>query len=100
MFNEYLDFEINISPLSESRHEVSVSGPGGDDRAALVLPTDDQTYLALAARLAQLDTDEEMLAALGQILFQALFQGGIKEVYVRSQGMLGPDQGLRLRLNI
>ena len=30
MFNEYVDFEIHISQLSESRYAVSVSGPGGE----------------------------------------------------------------------
>ena len=34
------------------------------------------------------------------MLFQALFQGAIKDVYTRGQGVLVPDQGLRLRLNI
>jgi hypothetical protein len=100
MFNEYVDFEIQISPLSESRYAVSVHGPGGDASGALVLPTHDPTYETLAIRLAQLDTDEEMLAELGQVLFQSLFQGAIRDVYVRSQGILTSDQGLRLRLNI
>jgi hypothetical protein len=100
MFQEYIDFEIQIGALSESRYAVSVHGPGGDASGALVLPTNDPTYQALAARLERLDVDEEALAELGQVLFQALFQGAIKEVYVRSQGALAPDQGLRLRLNI
>src|SRR5689334_13043921 len=100
MFNQYVDFEIQISPLSASRYAVSVSGPGGDASGALVLPTDDDAYQALAGRLASLDTDEAALAELGQILFQALFQGAIRDVYTRSQGTLMQDQGLRLRLNI
>jgi predicted ATPase len=77
-----------------------VSGPGGDASGALLLPTDDPIFQALAARLASLDTDEETLVELGKMLFQALFQGAIKDVYVRSQGALTPDQGLRLRLSI
>src|SRR5689334_2039063 len=100
MFDRYLDFEIQISALSESRYAVSVSGPGGDASGALVLPTHDPTYQALALRLASLDTDEEMLSELGQVLFQELFQGAIRDVYTRSQGILDPEQGLRLRLNI
>src|SRR4051794_31702132 len=100
MFNQYIDFEVQISPLSASRYSVAVSGPGGDASGALLLPIDDPAFQALAARLASLDTDEAMLVEVGQILFQALFQGAIKDVYVRSQGALTPDQGLRLRLNI
>ena len=37
------------------------------------------------------------LVELGKLLFGALFQGAIKDVYVRSQGALAPEQGLRLR---
>ena len=79
---------------------MAVSGPGGDASGTLLLPTGDPGFQALIARLAALDTDEETLAQLGQLLFQALFQGAIKDVYTRGQGMLAPDQGLRLRLNI
>jgi hypothetical protein len=63
MFNQYVDFEINIS------------GPGGDASGTLLLPTGDSDFQALIARLAALDTDEEALGQLGQRLFQALFQG-------------------------
>jgi predicted ATPase len=100
MFTEYVDFEIQIGALSESRHAVTASGPGGDASGALVLPTHDPIYQALAARLAALDTDEAMLGELGRLLFGALFQGAIRDVYIRSLGTLTPDQGLRLRLNI
>jgi predicted ATPase/Tfp pilus assembly protein PilF len=100
MFTQYVDFEISLSAAGDSRYAISVSGPGGDASATLVLPGDEPGFQALIARLASLDTDEEALARLGQILFGALFQGAIKDVYTRGQGMLAPDQGLRLRLNI
>src|SRR5690242_7096907 len=100
MFNQYVDFEVHVSPLSASRYSVAVTGPGGDASGALLLPTDDPIFQALTARLASLNTDEETLVELGQMLFGALFQGAIKDVYIRSQGALAPDQGLRLRLNI
>src|SRR5215212_5085052 len=96
MFNQYVDFEVHVSSLSASRYAVAVSGPGGDASGALLLPTDDPVFQALAARLASLDTDEETLVELGKLLFQALFQGAIKDVYVRSQGALTPEQGLFL----
>ncbi len=100
MFNQYVDFEINISAIGDARYAVAVSGPGGDASGTLLLPTADSNFPALITRLDALDTDEETLAQLGQLLFQALFQGAIKDVYTRGQGMLAPDQGLRLRLNI
>src|SRR5262245_32305380 len=89
-----------MSAAGASRYAISVSGPGGDASGTIVLPGGEEDFQALLARLAALDTDEEALARLGQILFEALFQGPIKDVYTRGQGMLAPDQGLRLRLNI
>ena len=62
MFNQYADFEIEISGLNQDRYTVSVNGPGGDAKRALVLPTNDPIYQALAERLQHLDADEESLA--------------------------------------
>lgn len=100
MLQEYLDFEVQIIPLSESRYAVSACGPGGDASSALVLPTNDPTYQVLAERLRTFDTDEALLIELGETLFDAVFQGAIRDVYHRSQGMLEAEQGLRLRFNI
>lgn len=96
----YRDFEIQISALGGGQYAIFVSGPGGDDRGVLALPTGDAAYQALARRLSQLDTDEASLIELGQILFRTLFQGPVKDVYTRSQSALAPDEGMRLRLNI
>jgi hypothetical protein len=96
----YRDFEIQISALADQRYAIFVSGPGGDARGTLALPTVDPAYQALARRLAQFDTDEAALFDLGHLLFHTLFQGPVKDVYTRSQSALGPDEGLRLRLNV
>src|SRR5262245_18911669 len=95
MFNQYVDFEITISATGDARYAVAVSGPGGDASGTLLPPTGDAGFQALIARLAALDTDEDTLALLVQLLFQALFQGPIKDVYMRGQGLLASDQGLR-----
>jgi hypothetical protein len=96
----YRDFEIQISSVGAERYALFVSGPGGDARATSTLPTSDPAYQALAARLARFNTDEASLVDLGQILFQTIFHGPIKDVYTRSQSALGTDEGMRLRLNI
>jgi hypothetical protein len=96
----YRDFEIQISSIGGEQYTLFVSGPGGDARATITLPSQDPIYLALALRLAQLDTDEAALFDLGQLLFQTLFQGPIKDVYTRSQSAIGADEGMRLRFNI
>jgi len=100
VFDEYLDFEIHIDPLTDAGYPLSVRGPGGETSGVLRLPTDDPAYQQLAGRLAALDTDEELLAQFGQILFTALFTEPIKEAYARSQGRLKDGQGLRLILDI
>ena len=95
----YLDFEIAIGALGADRYALAVRGPGGEASDVLSLP-DDDSFAALLARLQHLDTDEDSLAQLGQALFRAVFRGPIKDVYARSQGVLGPDQGLRLRFTV
>jgi hypothetical protein len=93
----YLDFEIAIGAFDAGRYTLFVRGPGGEASDFLVLPEGDD-FGALMARLRRLDTDEDALVRLGQALFRAIFSGPAKDVYARSQGVLGPDQGLRLRL--
>jgi hypothetical protein len=100
MFTEYAEYEIAIGPRDGDAYPFSVTAPGGDARGTLRLPTGDAAYQALAARLAALDTDEELLQALGHQLYDALFQGQAKEALVRSQGMLKDGQGLRIKLRI
>jgi hypothetical protein len=96
----YRDFEIQISSIGDQRYAIFVSGPGGDARGTIALPTGDPAYQALASRLAEFDTDEAALFDLGQLLFLTLFHGPIKDVYTRSQSAIGADEGMRLRLNI
>ena len=44
-------------------------------------------------RLQRLEASEDDLIELGQILFRALFQGKITEIYTRAQGRLQDQQG-------
>ena len=100
MLRHYLDFEVRIEPLANGGYPVSVRGPGGDARGTLVLPADSPIYQGALARLARLDTDEECLIQLGQLLFNALFSIALKDVYTRSQGMLKEGQRLRFVFDI
>src|SRR5690349_10150119 len=101
MFKEYALFDIRIRGTDPEHSTVEVhSELGGDASGAFVSPTTVSAYTEYIARLQHLDTDEDMLVDLGQILFSAIFSNRIKEVYTRSQGKLAPDQGLRLRFDI
>ncbi len=101
MFNRYVALTITVEPRRGASYPFSVTSPGGDARGTLRLPTNDSTYQQLAARLAALDTDEDMLTQMGQILFKVLFGNPkLKEVYARTQGILKPDEGLRITFYI
>jgi CHAT domain len=101
MFTDYALFDIRIRGAGPERYDIDVqSAIGGDARGEFVSPASDPAFQQQIARLQALDTDEELLIEIGQRLFQALFVGGIKEVYTRSQGKLKTNQGLRLRFTI
>ncbi len=101
MFKDYALFDIRIRGIDLEHSTVEVhSELGGDANGAFISPTNVARYPQYIARLQRLDTDEDMLVDLGQILFSAIFSNRIKEVYTRSQGKLAPDQGLRLRFDI
>lgn len=100
MLTEYRDFEIHVQPCQGDGFPLFVRGPGGEARGVLRLPTAEDAYHLLIRRLMDLDTDEPLLTQLGHRLFELLFQGQIKEVLARSQGMLSDTQGLRIKLTI
>ncbi len=100
MLRTYLDFEIRISEFDETSYTINVRGPGGEAHGTFISPTQAPSCQLLLQRLSQLNTTEAELAELGEIFFRSLFQGGIKDVYTRSQGFLKADQGLRLRFTI
>ncbi len=101
MISNYALFNIAIRGDSSSRYTIDVhSDLGGDASGSFVSPSDVPAYQLLINRLLQLDTNEKILAELGQLLFQSIFQAAIKDVYARSQGRLAVDQGLRLRFDI
>jgi hypothetical protein len=97
----YVDFEIAITPAESGRFFLKARGPRGEEGAGeLLLPDADPQVQALLARLRLLDVDEAALIQLGRALFEALFNGAVRDVYVRCRGALASDEGLRLRLNI
>jgi hypothetical protein len=100
MFKEYAECEIEIQPRRGATFPFVVRSPGGNASGKLRLPTSDTEYQQLERQLAALDTNEARLTRLGQILFKALFQGQVKEVYAGSQGTLQDGQGLRIKLII
>ena len=100
MPSEYALFSIRIRGAGPDSYTVDVqSSLGGDASGTFIAPTGNPRYQEIAARLKNLDTDEDVLIELGTLLFQSLFQAAIKETYTRSQGGLTPNQGLRLRFD-
>jgi hypothetical protein len=99
MYRNYANFEIEVAPRRGDVYPLSAKGPGGDASGELRLPMSDAAYVELEQQLANFKTDEDMLCRMGTLLFDALFQGEIKDVYHRSQGRLKENQGMRLTLN-
>jgi hypothetical protein len=101
MPTEYALFDILIREASQGSYTVDVRSPlGGDASGTFAPPFDNPRYQQLNDQLQRLKTNEDGLAELGQILFDALFQGKLKDIYTRSQGGLKENQGLRLRFDI
>src|SRR5262245_40829929 len=100
MLSSYRDLTVLVGAPTGDGYPVTLRGDGGDARGLLQLPSDDPDFTDLIARLSRLDLSEAETAALGQILFRALFDGPLKSVFDRSIGALSTGQGLRLRLDI
>src|SRR3712207_5661512 len=100
MFIHYVECEIEVQPRVGDVFPISVRSPGGNVRGSLRSPVNDPLYQELARRLTALDTDEDLVVQIGQLLFHSLFQGQVKEVLMRTQGMLREGQGLRIKLSI
>jgi hypothetical protein len=100
MPKEYVLFNVRIRG-ADPMYMVDVQSQlGGEASGTFAIPLADSRYQQLYNKLQQLDTDEDILIELGTLLFQLLFQGGIKDVYTRSQGRLTADQGLRVRFDL
>ncbi|MCS6938874.1 MAG: CHAT domain-containing protein [Roseiflexaceae bacterium] len=97
----YSDFEIAVTATESGRFLLKARGPRGEEGDGELRPPDsDPQVQTLLTRLRALDLDEAGIVALGRALFDALFAGAVRDVYVRCRGALGSDEGLRLRLNI
>jgi CHAT domain-containing protein len=101
MFKDYALFDIRIRNAGSEQYAIDFrSVLGGDETDSFIPPTSNPAYQQLAEQLQRFEIDEDGLVELGQLLFQSLFTGKLKEVYTRSQGRLKDNQGLRLRFDI
>ncbi len=100
MFSTYTEFEIEFQPRNGEVYVISAHSLAGDQTGTLRSPSDDPAFQQLCARLASLDTDEDILLQIGTQLFNALFAGEIGKLYAASRSMLKEDQGIVIRLHI
>jgi tetratricopeptide (TPR) repeat protein len=96
----YLTFVLQFGAFDGESYSITATGPGGDATGHLASPSEYPGLQALLDRLARFETDEQLLTELGQLLFRAIFQDDVRDVYIRSQGLLAEQQGLRLLLII
>lgn len=103
MPQDYQLFDIQFfGQPNAGRYSVAVTCPlvPGEPVGEFISPSNNADYQARFAQLQALDTDEDMLIALGRQLFDALFQGQIRDAYTNARAALKPGQGMRLRFSI
>lgn len=100
MYGAYSHLTVTIGSPTPEGYPVTLRGPGGDARGLFVHPGVDPLYAGLAERLAHFEVGEAEIAALGVVLFRALFHGALKEAYARSMAALPAAHGLRVLLDI
>lgn len=111
---DYLDFDIEIGAYNGQEYPVVVRSLAcGEVRAMMRFPFDQQTlkerlndlpsaiFSSGSLRRRLLSREEQVVQRFGSDLFDALFQGEVRERYEVSQlQAANKDRGLRIRLNI
>ncbi len=111
---DYLDFELEIDIGSGSEYPVTViRSPAGEAHETMHLPFDEQALdnqlltlqnilLSSGETDAQnLATGEQTIQRFGQTLFEALFTGQVRDLYVASRtAAQSQDKGLRVKLRL
>jgi len=107
----YEDFLIRIATSSGGGFEVQIQSPAGEGRAPFLPPLSVDLADATAAAARRTASGERHLAVedeesksppdgIGKALFNALFQGEVRDLYERSLGILAGDANLGLRIKI
>lgn len=105
----YEDFILTIEPPRDGVHPVLVHSPAGEGRGAFQVPSGLELPLLVRAGASTREIKTESSASenslapdeAGDLLFQALFSGAVRDLFERSLGRLENDAdevGLRLRL--
>ncbi len=111
---DYLDFELEIGAASVSGYPVTViRSPAGEAHTTLHLPFNDQALSTQLATLHEalgssgetgpsgLASAEQIIQRFGQALFEALFTGQVRDLYVASRAQAeSQGKGLRLKLRL
>jgi hypothetical protein len=95
---DYDDFELQLGPPVTGGYLVRVlQSPAGQGEAVIRLPEEERR----AARDLRLRTGSEIPSTeTGGQLFGSLFTGPIRELFLQSLSLAGPQRGLRIRLRI
>ena len=99
MLNRYIDFELTFQQPNGTAISFAVeSDTGGQANGVLPDLAANAQFQAALARLRADDTDEDLLIEIGRTLYDALFQGKVRERFVFTQGSQGEGTGIRLKL--
>ena len=98
----YHDFELRVAQEKINGYSVyATSRLAGEARGVFTFDPDAGDVRAALQKLEAADTGLSLLQDLGNLLFRALFQGDVRDLFHRSLGMVErQEEGLRLRLNL
>jgi formylglycine-generating enzyme required for sulfatase activity len=103
----YLDFDLKISAVGDGYTATVLISPGGQGQATFTLPFSPVELENLILRMTRMRNarrrdSPEMEAArnLGGGLFQAVFQGAVRDCLIKSQATITDQTGLRIKLRL
>jgi CHAT domain-containing protein len=95
----YVDFVVHVTSGEGGRYlAYASSNLVGESSGLLQLPWTDSTVRDMAKQLENQETEREDLVEIGSQLFQALFQGDVRDSYRGAVAQIKDGSRLRLRL--
>jgi hypothetical protein len=104
----YEDFILTIEPPRDGVHSVLVHSPAGEGRGTFQIPPGLELPLLVRAGASSREVKTETSSPpyslspdeAGDLLFQSLFSGAVRDLFERSLGRLEGEEGAGLRLRL
>ncbi len=100
---EYFSFDLNIRRKANDCYPISAkSETFGESEEVLCTSFEGSEFISACKKFAQGHNEANFLTSFGDLLFNSLFQGNIRDLYRSSLGEVARDdqKGVRIRLSI